>query len=43
MMYMGYAGQLPQTNFTPIVDMHYTTVAGFVNDQWKIVRRACMN
>ena len=36
MMYLGTPDSFTQTNFTPIVDMHYTTVAGFVNDQWKI-------
>ena len=36
MMYLGTPDSFTQTNFTPIVDMHYKTVAGFVNDQWKI-------
>ncbi len=39
MMYLGTPDSFTQTNFTPIVDMHYTTVAGFVNDQWKIHAR----
>ena len=36
MMYEGYADSFKQTNFTPIVDMRYTTMAGFVNDQMKL-------
>jgi hypothetical protein len=36
MMYEGYADSYTQTNFTPDVDMRYTSVAGFINDQWKI-------
>ncbi len=36
MMYTGTPDSFTQTNFTPIVDMQYKTVAGFVNDQWKI-------
>jgi hypothetical protein len=38
MMYMGYADSFTQTNFTPVVDMQYTTVAAFINDSWKIHR-----
>jgi hypothetical protein len=38
MMYMGYTDSFTQTNFSPIVDMQYTTVAGFVNDSWKLHR-----
>jgi hypothetical protein len=34
--YMGYASQYTQTNFTPTVDMRYTTFAGYVNDTWKM-------
>jgi hypothetical protein len=36
MMYEGYADSYTQTNFTPLVDMRYTTMAGFANDQWKL-------
>lgn len=36
MMYEGYADSYTQTNFTPLVDMRYTTFAGFANDTWKI-------
>jgi hypothetical protein len=38
MMYEGYADTWNQTNFTPLVDMRYTTVAGYVNDSWKVHR-----
>lgn len=36
MIYEGYADSYTQTNFTPLVDMRYTTLSGFLNDQWKI-------
>jgi hypothetical protein len=36
MMYMGTPDSFQQTNFTPIVDMEYTTLSGYVNDQWKL-------
>ena len=36
MMYLGTPDSFTQTNFTPIVNMQYKTIAGFVNDQWKI-------
>jgi len=36
MMYTGTPDSFTQTNFTPIVDMNYKSIAGFVNDQWKI-------
>ncbi len=36
MMYEGYSDTYTQTNFTPLVDMRYTTIAGFVNDTWKL-------
>lgn len=36
LIYEGYADSYTQTNFTPNVDMRYTTMAGFANDQWKI-------
>jgi hypothetical protein len=38
MMYMGYASSFTQTNFSPIVDMQYTSLAGFANDAWKLHR-----
>lgn len=38
MMYEGYADSWTQTNFTPLVDMQYRTVAGYVNDSWRIHR-----
>ena len=36
MMYMGTPDSFQQTNFTPIVDMQFTSLAGYVNDQWKL-------
>src|SRR5665213_2306463 len=39
MMYMGTPDSFQQTNFTPIVDMQYTTLSGYVNDQWKLLHR----
>jgi hypothetical protein len=36
MMFEGFSNEFRQTNFTPVVDMRYTTIAGFVNDQWKL-------
>ncbi|MGD0547625.1 MAG: carboxypeptidase-like regulatory domain-containing protein, partial [Terracidiphilus sp.] len=38
MMYEGYADTYNQTNFTPIVDMRYTSIAGYANDTWKLHR-----
>jgi hypothetical protein len=38
LMYLGYADSFTQTNFSPTVDMGYTTVEGFVNDSWKLHR-----
>jgi hypothetical protein len=38
MAYMGYADSYTQTNFTPTVDMRYTSLAGFANDIWKFRR-----
>ena len=38
MIYEGYADSFRQTNFTPLVDMRYTSLAGFVNDQVKLHR-----
>src|SRR5580700_5329960 len=35
MMYEGYTDSFTQTNFTPIVDMRYTTMAGFAMDTMK--------
>ncbi len=37
-MYEGYADSFTQTNFTPLVDMRYTTVAGFAMDTLKLHR-----
>ena len=36
LMFEGYANEFKQTNFTPVVDMRYTTLSGFLNDQLKI-------
>jgi hypothetical protein len=36
MMYMGTPDSFQQTNFTPVVDMQFTTLAGYVNDNWKL-------
>jgi hypothetical protein len=36
MMYEGYADSFTQTNFTPNVDMNFTTLAGFANDTFTI-------
>ena len=36
LLYLGYADSFQQTNFSPIVDMQYTTFAGFFNDSWRI-------
>ncbi len=36
LMYLGYADSYTQTNFSPIVDMQYTTLAGFADDTWHI-------
>ena len=36
MMYEGYADSYTQSNFTPLVDMRYTTLAGFANDTWRL-------
>ncbi|HVN93629.1 MAG TPA: hypothetical protein VMT38_08035, partial [Terracidiphilus sp.] len=36
MMYEGYADTFTQTNFTPLVDMRYTTVAAFAMDTLKL-------
>jgi hypothetical protein len=36
LMYEGYANQYDQNNFTPLVDMRYTSLAGFANDTWKL-------
>ena len=38
LMYMGYADSFQQTNFSPTVDMQYTTLSGFVQDSWKLHR-----
>lgn len=36
LMYLGYSDTFTQTNFSPIVDMQYTSLAGFFNDSWKL-------
>ncbi|MFZ2022681.1 MAG: carboxypeptidase-like regulatory domain-containing protein [Terracidiphilus sp.] len=36
MMYEGYADSFTQTNFTPVVDMRYTSLAGFANDTLRL-------
>ncbi len=38
MMYTGEASSFTQTNFTPIVNMKYLTVAGYINDSVKLKR-----
>jgi hypothetical protein len=38
LMYLGFADSYTESNFAPLVDMTYNTVAGFVNDTWKIKR-----
>jgi hypothetical protein len=38
MMYMGTPDSFTQTNFTPVVDMQFQTIAGFANDQIKLKR-----
>ncbi|HTV09012.1 MAG TPA: carboxypeptidase regulatory-like domain-containing protein [Candidatus Aquilonibacter sp.] len=42
MMYMGTPDSFTQTNFTPTADMQFNTVAGFLNDQWKLKRLTLM-
>jgi hypothetical protein len=42
LMYLGYADTFQQTNFTPIVNMQYTTLAGFANDSWKVRRNVTL-
>ena len=42
LMYIGYADSFQQTNFSPTVDMQYTTLSGFVNDSVKL-RRFTLN
>jgi hypothetical protein len=42
LMYLGYADTFTQTNFSPIVNMQYTTLAGFVNDSWKVTRKVTL-
>jgi Carboxypeptidase regulatory-like domain/TonB-dependent Receptor Plug Domain len=38
LMYLGYADTFTQTNFSPTVDMEYTSLEGFVNDTLKFNR-----
>ncbi len=42
MMYLGETDSFTQTNFSPTVDMQYTTLAGFANDSWKLHRVTLM-
>ena len=42
LMYLGYADTFQQTNFSPIVDMQYTTFSGFINDSYKIRRNVTL-
>ena len=42
LMYMGFTDSFTQTNFSPLVNMNYTTLAGFANDSWKIRRVTLM-
>jgi hypothetical protein len=42
LMYLGYADTFTQTNFSPIVNMQYTTLAGFVNDSWRVHHRVTL-
>lgn len=42
LMYLGYADTFQQTNFSPIVNMQYTTFSGFVNDSWRVQRRVTL-
>jgi hypothetical protein len=39
LLYLGYADSFTQTNFSPVVDMQYTTFSGFFNDSWKALPR----
>jgi Carboxypeptidase regulatory-like domain len=36
LIYEGYSDSFTQSNFTPVVDMRYTSVAGFANDSLKL-------
>lgn len=42
LMYLGYTDSFTQTNFSPTVNMQYTTLAGFANDSWKLRRLTVM-
>jgi hypothetical protein len=42
MMYMGTPDTFTQTNFTPVVDMQYTTLSGYVNDVLKVKKRVTL-
>jgi hypothetical protein len=42
LMYLGYADSFQQTNFSPIVDMQYTTFSGFFNDSWKVAKNVTL-
>jgi Carboxypeptidase regulatory-like domain len=36
MMYEGFSNEFRQTNFTPTVDMRYTTLSGYANDRFQL-------
>lgn len=38
LMYMGYADTWTQANYSPLVNMQYTTLSGFLSDSWKLRR-----
>jgi hypothetical protein len=42
LMYLGYADTFQQTNFSPIVDMQYTTFAGFFNDSYHVLKNVTL-
>ena len=42
LMYQGFADSFTQTNFSPIVNMQYQTIAGFVNDSYKLNHRVTL-
>jgi hypothetical protein len=42
LMYLGYADTFQQTNFSPIVNMQYTTFAGFFNDSYHVLKNVTL-
>ena len=40
---MGITSGFSQNNINPIDDMHYTTAAGYVLDNWKVTQRLTLN